>query len=92
MPMTTLTTKGQVTLPKEIRDKLHLKAHDKIVVTTDGERAILRPIHGDILNLKGIFHRKGMKPINFKKLREKAEEGMAWDAVRRGRLRVPPRR
>ena len=92
MPMTTMTTKGQVTLPKAIREKLHLKPHDKIVVTTDGNRAVLQPIHGTIMGLKGIFHRKGMKPIDFKKLREEAEKGMAWDAVRRGRLRVPPRR
>lgn len=89
MPMATMTSKGQVTIPKPVRDQLHLRPHDKFVVTTDGERAILKPLHGDILGLKGIFKDKVKGPINFKELRRKFEEGMARDAVRRGKLHPP---
>ena len=83
MALATMTSKGQMTIPKQVREQLHLKPHDRLVVTTDGEKAIVRPLHGTILGLKGAFHRKGMKPIDFKKLREEAERGMAEDALRR---------
>jgi AbrB family looped-hinge helix DNA binding protein len=35
--ITTLTTKGQVTIPKAIRDKLGLKPFDKLRFFIDGE-------------------------------------------------------
>ncbi len=34
--VTTLTSKGQVTIPKEIRDALGLRPHDKIRFVTEG--------------------------------------------------------
>ena len=45
MPTATLTTKGQLTIPKKIREALKLKAGDKMepILTNDGE-AILRPV------------------------------------------------
>ena len=45
MPLATLTTKGQVTIPKEVRELLHLHSGDKIefFVKENGE-AIIRPI------------------------------------------------
>ena len=85
----TMTSKGQLTIPKRVREELHLKPHDKLALTAEGGRATLVPVHGTILGLKGILHRKGMKPINFKKLREEAERGMAEDAIRRAGLRRP---
>ena len=45
MALATLTTKGQVTIPKEVRESLHLHSGDKIefFVKENGE-AIIRPI------------------------------------------------
>ena len=45
MSLATLTSKGQVTIPKLIRESLRLHTGDKIeiVVTTSGE-AVLRPV------------------------------------------------
>ena len=77
MPLATMTSKGQVTIPKEVRKQLHLKPHDKLVVLTDGDRAILRPIHGDIRDLKGILRDAVKGPIDFKKLRREFETAMA---------------
>jgi AbrB family looped-hinge helix DNA binding protein len=37
----TLTSKGQVTVPKAIRDALGLKEGDQVVFRLDGQRAIL---------------------------------------------------
>ena len=39
---TTLTSKGQVTVPKEVRDKLGLQPHDKITFVAEDGFATLR--------------------------------------------------
>lgn len=85
----TMTSKGQVTIPKNVRQELHLKPHDRFTVYTDGDKAILRPMHGDIRDLKGILKDKVKGPIDFRKLRQEAEEGMAQEALERGRIRPP---
>jgi len=41
---TVLTSKGQLVIPKPVRDALHLKAGTSLSVTTDGERIVLEPI------------------------------------------------
>jgi len=35
-----LTSKGQITIPKEIRDKLKLKTGDKVIFIYEGEKII----------------------------------------------------
>lgn len=43
MPTTTITTKGQMTLPKEIRDALGLKAGDQLDVSIQERRIVMVP-------------------------------------------------
>jgi antitoxin PrlF len=52
---TSITSKGQVTIPKDIRKTLGLKAGDRVAFVADGDKAILLPVHGDILGLKGVL-------------------------------------
>ncbi len=40
--VTSLTRKGQVTIPKAVRDQLGLKPFDKLEVQVDGDEARLR--------------------------------------------------
>jgi antitoxin PrlF len=35
MPTATITSKGQVTIPKEIRERLHLREGDQLLFTVD---------------------------------------------------------
>ena len=65
MPSATLTTKGQITLPKAIRDLLRLDAGDRVdfIVKDDGT-VVLRPATADVRDLKGLLHRKGIKPLS----------------------------
>ena len=42
--VTAISTKGQVVLPKSIRDKLGLITGSKLIVFTDGENILMRPI------------------------------------------------
>ena len=44
MALATLTSKGQVTIPKAVRNSLHLHAGDKVeFVITESKEALLRP-------------------------------------------------
>lgn len=43
MATTTLTSKGQMTLPKEIREKLGLKAGDQLEVTIEDHHILMVP-------------------------------------------------
>lgn len=57
---TTLTTKGQITLPKGMRDAMHLKSGDKIVFEEIGDNQyVLRPKMLDVRTLKGIASYEG---------------------------------
>ena len=92
MPLATITSKGQVTIPKEVREKLSIKPKDKITFSVEGDHAILHAIHGDIRDLKGILKGVVKGPIDFKKLRHEAEKGMALDALRRAGIQPPKKR
>ena len=65
MPSATLTSKGQLTLPKAVRDLLRLGAGDRVdfVVKDDGT-VLLRPATVDVRELKGLLHKKGLKPLS----------------------------
>ena len=77
MALATMTSKGQVTIPKEIREKLHIKPKDRITFSVEGDHAILHAIHGDIRDLKGLFKFSAKGPLDFKGLRRKFEAAMA---------------
>ncbi|KZL51424.1 MULTISPECIES: AbrB/MazE/SpoVT family DNA-binding domain-containing protein [Cyanophyceae] len=58
----TITTKGQVTIPKEIRDYLNLDTGSKVDFVID-ENGIVKliPLNVPIQSLSGILHRPGIK-------------------------------
>jgi AbrB family looped-hinge helix DNA binding protein len=77
---TTLTEKGQVTIPQEIRRYLGLRPGDKVRFEVDGEAVKIK--HASSKLLQGFGAVKPIqKPENFQKLRENFEEGIARDAV-----------
>ena len=69
MPRATITSKGQVTVPKEIRDLLRLGTGDRVdfVVKDDGT-VVLRPATVHVRELKGFLHRKGIKPLSVEQM------------------------
>jgi len=60
----TLTSKGQTTIPKEIRDGLGMKPGDRISFTLipDGT-VIMRVKRKSVMELAGVLHKKGRKPV-----------------------------
>ena len=66
-PMTTdatLTSKGQITIPKEIRDSLGLKPGDRMTFTQmpDGT-VVMRVKSKSVMDLAGLLRKKGRKPV-----------------------------
>jgi len=52
----TITSKGQVTLPKALRDQLHLSTGDRVEFVVDNDGAVrLIPKHLSVRTLKGIL-------------------------------------
>lgn len=83
MSISTLTSKGQITVPKDIRDVLQLRPSDKVLITIEKGHAVLRPIHGNILDIGGsIKLPEGEKPIDFKKVREYTRKVVARKALK----------
>jgi AbrB family looped-hinge helix DNA binding protein len=60
----TLTSKGQTTIPKEIRDGLDMKAGDRMTFTLmpDGT-VLLRVKNKSVMSLAGRLRRKGQKRL-----------------------------
>jgi len=54
VPTATITSKGQITIPKAVRRALKLQARDKVVFLVEGDRVLLIPAHRrSILELRG---------------------------------------
>ena len=60
MPEATLTSKGQVTIPKEVREALHVDAGDRVQFFIRGDGVVeLRPRTVDLKDLYGILEHRG---------------------------------
>ena len=69
--VTTMTQKGQVTIPVEIRNLLGLKAKDKVAFSIDKGNIRLAPAKYTLENVFGIVKPLN-KPEDFKKLKQTA--------------------
>jgi antitoxin PrlF len=60
MAIATLTSKGQITLPKEVREHLHLGEGDRLefVIRSDGKVQV-QPLAGSYRKLMGMLARAG---------------------------------
>ena len=70
MPTATVTSKGQTTIPKEIRDYLKLHPGGKAdFITGDDGTVTLVPAMLDVMDLKAVLHRKGMKAVSVEEMK-----------------------
>jgi AbrB family looped-hinge helix DNA binding protein len=80
---TTLTRKGQVTIPAEVRAILGLKPKDKIVFEVRGDTASLKRVPSELLRWYGAIPPR-QRPEDFKELRDEFECGVADEVVQEG--------
>lgn len=76
MSTSTMTRKGQVTIPKEIRDKLGLTEGDRLFFARRGDEIVLKVLRGNILDLKGSVRPK-KHPEDFETVRETTKRKVA---------------
>lgn len=71
MSMATITSKGQTTIPKEIRDHLKLHPGDRIdfIIESEG-RVIMEPSTIDVKELEGILHKHGKKAVSVEDMKQ----------------------
>jgi len=69
MAIATVTSKGQVTIPKEVRRVLQVEAGDRIdFVIEANDRVVVRRPGRSILDLYGILARPGRKPVTVREM------------------------
>lgn len=81
MALATITTKGQVTIPKAVRDSLQLNTGDMIefIVTKSGE-ALVRPISRKVDDVFGKLHRPGRRAATVEEMDKAIARKMKRDA------------
>ncbi|MBM4331402.1 MAG: AbrB/MazE/SpoVT family DNA-binding domain-containing protein [Deltaproteobacteria bacterium] len=75
MPTSTLTSKGQMVIPKTIRDRLKLGPGDRLdfIIQEDGD-VLIRPVSEDVQSLKGLLHRPGRPGVSVEKMNQVIRE------------------
>ena len=69
MALATITTKGQVTIPKTVRDSLQLHSGDKIeIILTKDREAVIRPVSKKVDDIFGKLHKPGRKTISLEEM------------------------
>ena len=64
----TMTSKGQITVPKSVRDRLHLSAGDKVEFMVDEDGTVcLIPVTSTVRQLKGMI-RKPDKVVSLEEM------------------------
>ena len=82
MPVAVLTSKGQMTIPKEVRKALNLKPLERVIIVVEGNHAVVKPLRGNILDIGGSIKLSGKeKPIDFHKVREEVKKKIAKKAA-----------
>ena len=81
MSTSTIRRKGQVTIPKAIRDSLGLTEGLRVFFVRRGEEIVLKALRGNILELRGSV-KASRRPEDFNELRERTKKAVAAKQLR----------
>jgi AbrB family looped-hinge helix DNA binding protein len=84
MTHSTITSKGQTTLPAPIRRALRLKAGDRIVYEIQGDSVVIRPQPGVMAVFGALKPPAGKSGVPFEEARAKSREAWTEEAAREG--------
>lgn len=71
----TISQKGQITIPRRVRQRLGVGPNDKITLIFRGDEVILKPLKGTIRDLRGSVHPR-KKPEDFKQIRQQVKTSL----------------
>jgi antitoxin PrlF len=77
MPTSTLTSKGQITVPKPIREHLHVAEGDQVefAIAANGD-VVMHRITGSVSALAGLFHRPNRKAVSLEEMDHAVEDAV----------------
>jgi AbrB family looped-hinge helix DNA binding protein len=76
MAQATITSKGQITIPKKIRDHLKLETGSKVDFVIDENQEVkVIPLNVPVNTLSGILHRPGKKAATLEEMETAIKEG-----------------
>ena len=76
MPVATMTSKGQVTIPKEIREKLRLKTGDRIRFTENADGSVtVRAQNKSLLDMIGMLKPRKNRNATVEEMNEAIRQG-----------------
>ncbi len=77
MALATLTNKGQVTIPKAVRESLGLHSGDKLeFVIVENGKACIRPVTKKVDDVFGRLYKPEKKPVPVEEMDEKIRQKM----------------
>ena len=78
MTVATLNSKGQITIPKQVREHLKLNPGDKLdfVIESEG-RVVIRPAKLDVRELKRLLKRRDGKVLSIEEMNAAIARGAA---------------
>ena len=83
MSESVITRKGQVTIPKDIRDHLNAREGETVLFVLRGNEVVLKLVRGSILDLKGSV-KPSRSPEDFDAVRRSVKRAVSAKAARRG--------
>lgn len=83
--LATITTKNQLTIPKEITEALNLDEIRKVLVSIKGKTMVIKPLSSKVEKLAGsLAYLSSGRSVDFKKIRAITQEKIAQEVAREG--------
>jgi len=77
MAVATLTKKGQITIPKAVRDSLGLHPGDKVeFVDSESGEAYFKPVTRKVDDVYGKLYKPGRKPVSIEQMDDAVKSKM----------------
>lgn len=70
MPTSTLTSRGQTTIPKSIREALRLQPGDRVEFILEEDQVVLRRAGADLTALDGMLDRSDREPVSIEAMHD----------------------
>lgn len=69
MPTSTVTSKGQITIPRDVREQLRLKAGDRVDFDVSSDGSVrMTAVEADIRQLKGLLKKRGRRAVTLEEM------------------------